>query len=394
MGGFDRSKYKAVTTESAVKQQDAEQQRKRPTEFEKNYHKIEKGDNFFRIFPFHIAEGGGKTFYENKCVSYIELEVDKRDSEGNVIEGQKEMKRKPIFNSKVHGNLKKDLIEEYLGFAKDVAIPNSSDMSGAIWGKLVGVKDKKPLPTDNIIKPSDSRVIYAAKSEGVNEDGTHIWSKPKLVELNKTIQKAMTELAAEYESPDPFSDIDDGIPIKIKKWAGEQNPKDPKDWYRVSFVKTRNGKEEKYADAPISDADLEEFYKMKSLHNLYVNSFKHSDLQMQLDGLDRLDKKLAAEFPGYSVFAIPEFLDVVEELFNLVPETKEEEGEQDGPTDDEPEEKPAPKAVTKPTIVTKPLARATPPVSTPKKEVEQEVVVEADSKEERLAALRKKIGKK
>ena len=90
---------------------------------------IDDGSNRFRVFPPHLDDGG-ETFTEPKCVSWLSVEVDEYDDAGNKT-GDKVRKRKPVFNSAVHGNpaiavensdgktVRLDLIEMYIDFAKE-----------------------------------------------------------------------------------------------------------------------------------------------------------------------------------------------------------------------------------------------------------------------------------
>lgn len=317
MPGFDRSKLRA-TSMAVLEAQEKEQETKRPTSggnFDRNYLTVENGDNKFRIFPAH-PEGGGQSFAEAKCVSFLSVRTAVRDDKGQPT-GEYEIKRRPVFNAKVHGNLPKDLVEEYLRVAKKIAIPEfteDAEEQKKIWNKIVGMEGVKPI---------DTWAVYAAKIEG------ETWSLG-LLELKKSMKSQLTERALEFtsgdvQSPDPFSDPDDGVCIIINK-SGQKLDTE----YRVSLETRKSGKfNTEYVPTPISDEMLEQWAKLKPLHEIYVDVFTRRDFELQLDGLQRFDQELAKQKYPIRVFERPEFLAAVDELLELVPEPVEEEDEQE-----------------------------------------------------------------
>ncbi len=338
--GFDRSKV-GVTTSAALKKQETELAIKRPTSGKTDYLQIKDGENKFRILPFH-SDGGGSTFSEARTVSYLELKVEKRDEDGDVIEGKFEIKGKPVFNSKVHGNTEEDLVEYYMHLAQTKAIPeyigDNKGMFKQIWDKIVGVYKQGAKTQEQGLKPQDSHVVYAMKSNGVDDQGNEIWGKIGLLELKKSQKDGLTEKAAEYGEPDPFTDIDNGVAVIITK-----NPEAKKstDWYKVKLNTKRVGNTLEYVASPLSDEMLNEWAKLTPLHKKYANVFTQATLDLQIEGLKRFEEKLQKEFSGFSVFQYPEFGDMAEKIYSLVPEPpkKDEEG-----TEQE-EEKPVQKSV-------------------------------------------------
>lgn len=395
MGGFDRSKLKA-TALSTVKQQEKDQQTKRPSGgdgFDRSYHKIDNGDNTFRIFPFH-PDGGGSSFAEAKCVSFLSVRTQKRDQQGKPVEGEFEVKRRPIFNSKVHGNLEKDLVETYLEVAKKIAIPNFVDGDkeefDRIWKKIVGMDG---------IKPQDTWVVYAAKLEAGK------WNLG-LLELKKTIKNQLTDLAAAFsdnvQSPDPFTDPDEGIAVIINR-SGEGLKTEYKVTLQSEKIKDKGRITESYIPTPLTDQQLEEWSKLDPLYKMYVNTFKRSDLEAQIDGLQRFDEELATKHKAaIAVLQYDEILNVIDELSELVPEDDEKEEKQ--------QQKSAPKQQKQQAVqeeveeeaeeveVQQPIAR---PNRLIRKSVEQPPTSSAPaaipspvtSASDRLAALKKKLGK-
>ncbi len=403
MPGFDRSKLKA-TSGSVIQKQEKDFQRGKGG---LDFLSIETGENVVRVFPYH-PDGGGESFAEAKSVSFLEVEVPKRDAEKKIVEGQFELKRKPIFNMKVHGNeeqraLKLDLVEAYMQFAKDRAIPDrvgdNKEEFAKLWSKITG----NALTKEQGIKPQDSWVVYAKLAAGKDAEGNWSWGKIGLLDLKKSVKDAMTERAAEYEEPDPFTDPDTGIAVIITK-AKESST--PAGWYKVKMdkqkVKSDKGPAmEQYVYSPLTDAEIDAWAEMKPLHELYVNSFKYKDFKYQMEGLKRFDEKL-----GNLVFSYDEFLDTVELISSVVPEEEEkpeEEGQQEQAQPEPKKEeikKITPAARVTPPAKTTPVVPKTAPkvVEAPKKE-EVEVKVEppaahiADTND-RLAQIRARMGKK
>lgn len=425
---FDRSKLKSTSASAQQKQTNELASKGFGGGGRTEFIQIKEGEQTLRVFPFH-PEGGGDNFAEVKCVSWLDVEVPKRDESGKKVGEEKEIKPKGIFNSKVHGGLPIDLVEEYITFAKDRAIPDATgdnkEEAKKIWEKIVGSKDKKPQPADKYkpIRPNTSWVAYAAKLESVDADSIMHWGKVCPWEIKKSIKDAMTEKAAEYQSPDPFSDPDEGIPVVVTL---NKKALKPADFYKTKMLQKREGNGFVYIPAPLDNGKLEEWFALKPLYKLYVNSFKRSDLLMQIDGLQRLDLKLNEDHPGFSVFGYQEFEEIINTLLEAMPEEeKAEEGEEQTEEQQGPAEtpKPTPKSVSpaKPPVVattpkpaatklsvpvkpTVPVLKKPAPVPEPEEndgeeshdepKVEQEVKLTGTDAKSRLAEIQAKFGRK
>lgn len=352
MPGFDRSKYKAASLAN-IKSQEAKQALVRPQNgYNTDAHEVKDGDNWFRIMPFHPDETVPQeelSPFVAKCVSFLKVKQPKRDENKKVIEGEFEVKQKPIFNAKVHGGYPFDLVEEYMDFAKKVAIPNfveeDKSKEKIIWNKIAGFDQVKK---EGGLKPIDTWECYALDRSG----------KLATLSIKKTVKEQLSELAASVNkdpnSPDPFTDPEDGIAIIITKSGTGINTK-----YTVQLDKQKVDKFNfSLVPTPLTDDQLAAFDKQKSLRERFVNSYKHKDLEYQLEGLERFDKKLAEEGYPINVFAYDEFLNKVEEMFSLVPEDTAKESEAE--TNGEPEEQP--KVATKPTVIKKPVQQVSQPV--------------------------------
>lgn len=337
MAGFDRSKLKA-TTATALQSKQREQETKRPTAGGgAGYLEIKPGTNKFRIFPFH-PDSGIDTYAVPVTVSYLMVTKPKRDEKtGRVIEGEFENKRSRVFNGKVHGNLPKDLVEEYMTFAKKVAIPNfvegrsnAKELGDKIWNIMTYAGKGSQA-----IKPSDAWTVYAMKEEGKDGEGGSIWSKPGLLDLKRTITAQFTEKAIEFSgdalTPDIYTDPDTGICVIITK-KGEG--KDTEYKMELDTAKYKEGTRMVSAavETPLTDDQIEAWFKLPSLAKMFVNSFKRKDFEYQIEGLQNFDNYLTSQGYPINVFGYDEFQQVIGELMELVPEggSEEEEAEVGG----------------------------------------------------------------
>jgi len=319
MAGFDRSKYKS-TPLTVIKDQEKEVALKRPSKKSNRRHNYDEGENIFRIYPYHI-DGGGASFAEPFCVSYLELEVPKY-VEGKAVEGQTELKDKEVFNAKVHGGLEKDPVEEYMQFAQDIAIPNitgqDTEKADELWKQISGFGG---------IKPVDSWAAYADKKENGQWVFDILIIKKSIKDGLNTIITKVTKGA--IASMDPFTDPETGIAIVVTK-DSEAGKQDAKKWYSVELesttTQTEAGLLTTSPPTPLSDAQLQAFEQEDSLYKRYVNAYTKKDFDKQLEGLHRFDQAI-----GLGVFEIQEFLNTLEEISKLVPEapTTEKQTEED-----------------------------------------------------------------
>lgn len=303
--GFNRDKYKP-TTLAASEKQDKDNKEKRPksgSNFEN--HTIENGINRFRAFPFH-PDGGGNSWRVAKCVSFLDVTKQKRDEQTNrLIEGQFEVGKKPVFNAKVHGGLSADPVEVYMDIAKRIAIPNfttDENIKKQIWSTITGYSDKKKVYHSGII-PVDSWVCYANKLiDGAWKFGT--------LEFKETTKKQLIEIALEMsngESPDIYTDPEEGYVFRIEKKKDDSGTK----YFSALDRKLIDKVNEQLQILALTELELVEFEKQTPLHKRFVNSYKRSDFDMQIEGLERFDKALAAKGFPIEVFAIDEFLDAI-----------------------------------------------------------------------------------
>lgn len=381
MAGFDRTKVKA-TPMAVLKKQEEEYAKARPErggDRDFTTHKIEEGTNIFRFFPPH-PEGGGSSFGEARCVSYLTVKRPKRGEDKKIIEGEFEDKLFPIFNAKVHGGLTKDPVESYMDFAKNTAIPefvgDDTEKGELIWKEIVGDFKSKLQG----IKPKDGTEVYAMKKQ---KDGT--WSKVGRLEFTKSVKQQLMDVAIEFSSgddttPDPFTDPDEGIAVII------ENSGSGFDRYKVSLESKRDKLTQTFIPTPLTDEQGEEWMKLEPLYKLYVNSYKRSDFNMQVEGLKNFDDYLAKKKYPIQVFGYDAFLDTLAEIEAQLPEEIQDEKVNDElpfDTKDEPKEE-----IKKPAVPKTPIPLA-------KKLVAQPVATTSVSNaNEKLAQLKAKFQRK
>lgn len=327
MAGFDRSKLRATTGSALQTQQKDHETKRPPAGYDRVNLEIKPGSNKFRIFPFH-PDSGIDTYSVPKTVSFLTVTKPKRDENGRLVEGETEVKKSPVFNSKVHGNLPKDLVEEYMTIAKTIAIPAFTDdakTQAKIWNYVTYAgKGSKA------IKPSDVWVVYAMKEEGKEADGTSVWGKIGQLELKRTITTQMTEQAVAFsgdvQTPDIYTDPDDGICVIITKTGVDKDTE-----YKASLdtIATKQGNKliSESVPTPLTNEQLEAWFKLKPLAALFVNSFKQSDFRLQIEGLQNFDRFLASQGYPINVTEMDEFVSVVDELAGLLPEDHPHEEE-------------------------------------------------------------------
>jgi hypothetical protein len=298
------------------------------------FHSLKEGQNVFRVCPPHDPKDPS---LEPKCVVWIPLRID--EVKDNQKTGKKIVADRPVFNSKVHAGTEKDLVEEYTKAvaAKIAEECQDKDERQRKLNPITGWRDKKGWNPG--IRYSTSYVLYAFQN-----------AKLGRLEIMRPIKDRMEELNIAEEGSDPittdvFSDPNNGISLILILG------KDIKTGKNVTTVKKREFNPQKFktwdefiTSERLTDAQLEEFDKQPSLKSIYRDSFKRSDFEKQLEGLQIFDER-----NGYNMFENEEFLKIVEELDALYPEAVAEVTEQTVKTEEAAEipEEEAPKKVVK-----------------------------------------------
>lgn len=267
------------------------------------YLDIEEGSNTFRIFPSHHPE---KSFFYPKTVHWLPQEVEMKDSKGNVVTDRSgkpktEIKGKPIFNSRIHGGTKKDIIEEYMLFAEKTLTDECQDPE-ELKNKLSKLFDWKTG-----IKPKTSWVMYAKKMK-FDVDGKVKSEAFGRLEVPTSVKDKMNELAADGGASgpvvvDPFTDPDDGKAISVNYDRDET----PQNKYKVALLWK--------FDWTLTDEELEDFEKQEPLYKIFEKSYKRGDFEKALEGLRIFDEK-----NNFDLFEYSEWTEICEEVSAYYPE--------------------------------------------------------------------------
>ena len=173
------------------------------------------------------------------------------------------------------------------------------------------------------IRPQLEYVFYALIEGKIYRDSL----KPKQMEA---LNKESADLCAQNDTAaiDMFSDPTTGFPIQ---WSVGKDKDGKKETTLKSLpLKMQQTWDEYFGENAVPDAILEQLEKLPSLKSLYVDSYKKRDFDLALEGLKRFD-----EANVYKIFADEEFLDMVEQMAEMVAEKTGDDGKPSG-TDDLP----------------------------------------------------------
>lgn len=284
---FDRSRFKP-TSLTTLKEKEEEVKEatgvgdyssKRP-----GFLEVSAGSNKFRLYP----GVDGDPFVVAKTICWLEILQETEEKDGKK---KKEKKRVPVFNSKVHGGFKKDIVEEYVNTLKQYAEENIKDDD----------ERKEYLePLENWktgLKYKTTWICYAEHIKGET-------SKFGRLELKPAVMKALNALASASDDPedvievDPFTDPDEGRSIFI---TYDPDAKSNSDYYKVSIDLKRI--------RVLDDEKLAQLAEADKLTDIYENCFTKEDFQKQLDGIRNFDTE-----NDFGIFELESFLDVVDEI--------------------------------------------------------------------------------
>lgn len=296
-----------------------------------NYHILEDGKTMkFRICPPHSEDA--ESFYKMRKKYWLTIEEDGEE------------KRRTVFDSRTHGGTAKDIVDEYIKAVK----------------KYSDFKD-----IDDWKKGLRPEIVWCCYAFQIGKD----FHKLAELEMKKTVRDAINkEMFVEDDDEeieiDPFTDIEDGLPILIK-YNSKPNKKKGEDFYEITTKKQ---------SIPLTDEDLEAFDKVKTLEELYDNIYSQRDFETALAGLQHYD-----EVNGISLFEDDRWLDIVEDVKSQYSFSDDEDEDED--------EKPAKKSAKKTPTKKK-------PVVVEEDEDEEEEEEDEDEEEEEEPAPKKKVVKK
>lgn len=332
---LDRSKFKPTVVANIVEQdKELAASLGRDGGSYTKYLKFEDGDNLLRIYPPHPEEdGGGDAFAEPKVTVFVPMMVPERDGNGQVImeNGHPKLKEsvKSVYNSRIHGNTAKDLVEEYVKMAvenleEDLKHCQDSVVKSQITDKLNRLKGN-----------------YALKIQGLNYKSAWVMYVDRIVGASRTfgpieigvaVKEGINTVAASADSgtnplaTDPFTDLDSGRAVLVKY---NSKATKPQDYYKVSLDNaliptTIAGQTYQLPRTfPLTDEQLEQFMKVTPLAKRFKNCFTRKDFELQFEGLSFFDNKY-----GIGLFQNSAFISVCEEIDAYYPEIEESEEQQ------------------------------------------------------------------
>lgn len=318
---LDRSKWKAAPLSTVS--ETVQQTKQYDTYFGgkgeyAQFWKQRDGITVKRVLPAHEP---GDSPYVPMLTAMLKCEVDEKDKEGKVI--GKKISNKKIFLATLHGGYPYDIIEEYIKRVYEQAEQFQDKEERArflnpITGYRMGGKNGTWVPG---IRPQLEYVYYAFIEGKIYRDSL----KPKQMEA---LNKESADLCAQNDTAaiDMFSDPSTGFPIQWSRGKDENNK--TVETLKSLPLKVGQTWEDYFEKNAVSDKVLEELEGLPSLQKLYVDCYGKRDFDYALDGLKRFD-----DANSYKIFAQDDFLDMVEELQNMI---EEKTGEKPSGADDLP----------------------------------------------------------
>jgi len=344
---FDKSRFKGTsmkamqTADDAVDKTLGKENKKTRGEF----HTLEKGLNYFRIYPHHNAvremcgesdpSDKGETFAESRVIYYLPQWVEDKDDKGNVkLDGKKKpiMKeiQKSVFDSRIHGGTEKDIVDEYIKFVMRYAEETFNNETQ---------KAEKEQFLENIVGNWKKRISgLAAKTSWVifcdhitkyDVLNDKVEKKFGKLEFGKAVKIGLQKIAAQEQGnqplgTDPFTDPTEGIAICI-----DYNPDADKamDYYNVGLYQPKIGAGQ-FKIFELTETDLDALLGFDSLYKQYRGVYRRRDFNIALEGLKNFDMKYE-----YGLVDSSEFIAIIEEISSYYPEDEETKDATDNTTD-------------------------------------------------------------
>lgn len=325
---IDRSKFKAKPIQDLKNQEEKVHNLIGYKNYEEqdwlSFHTIDAGENKFRIYPARTEE---ESWIYPKTISFLPIDVEIEEKEGNSTKIKTIRKLKPIFNSRVHGNTEKDIVEVYIKMAIEKIKNEDLDekTKQTKIGAINGYKDAKGKFHSGI-QPQTKWVVMADKYK---VDGKSLayaeFTSGTKEQMNKL---SIMENGDESITTDPFTDVDDGICLIL---TYDPNAKKNSDYYKAELeIKKIDKFNQKLIPTPLSTEDLENWLKYPSLKEKFVNSYKRSDFLKAIEGLSNfdIDNKIG-------LIDTEEFEKIISEISNYYPEEEKEKEELKKEVDEE-----------------------------------------------------------
>lgn len=311
--GFDRSKYKkANLDEIDESMKSAESTMKNPMFSNQGGRAsfFSVGNEGRYIIRFLPAPEEQKPYVPRKTVK-LPIECPVYDKDGKDT-GKKEVRPKDVFTSDIHSNRMggKDAVLIYIDYVYNLASEiQDVDERKKFLSPITGYRNKQKQWVWGA-SPNLNYVSYIYAEEEIHrfDIRPQWWKKMKTMSVERSNDDVI--------NIDIFSDPDNGYPLIINASKDDKN----KMQYDLScdLPKVNESWDEFFKRTSVSDSILEALEELPSLEDQYVDVFSRKDWDMQLEGLERLDKQA-----GYDIFQDDQFLSELEELEKLVPEDNE-----------------------------------------------------------------------
>ena len=241
-----------------------------------DYLNLEDGKTLkIRIFPAHP---GQENFYTPRKCYWMNLTTE-----------DGETRRGTVLDSVLHGGTKKDIVQEYVKFAKKMYSDDSDKMEALLGTGM----------NSNSLNPQYSWLCYADVVREGEELRAKVWEFKKMVRdlLNKL---AMSEDGDEPIEIDPFTDPDEGFPVLVK-YLKKPNKKKGEQYYEVTLGKKPKAR-------PLTDEELEYFAALKPISEV-TRRYNMSEFDKAIDGLKNFDEE-----NDFNLFDNDDWLEIVEEV--------------------------------------------------------------------------------
>lgn len=255
-----------------------------------------------------------------RCTIWMDVLVEKKDDDGKPT-GEFERKRRPLFNSRIHGGTEKDIVEEYQKMAEAYLMKKggSRDEMTKICPSFTGYRDKSGKWNPGIRFYSNSYILY------VYVDG-----EVKLLEVYKDIWDSIFSIGVDQEEnkeikPYEPESIYSGFPLLLsynkenKKWRVVLEQMDIRKYRGMSVDEAYN----KYLqEISIPDSIISSLSEKKSLMEMYTNIYDRTDFERALEAVLHFDKT-----NGLNICQTQEFQDIAAEIEGYFPSREEDNGE-------------------------------------------------------------------
>lgn len=327
MAKFDRSAYKATKLET-INETEKEAE-KNSTRFGNRgvtwvgfHKKPEDGRNIYRILPAHTLEGRAYVPFRS---TWLEVMSDVYE-DGKKVEGKQELRKRQIFIATQHSKIVSErFLQDPIEFFIKKAYEQANDIQdpkekAKFLTPIKGNFQAKPMVPG--IEPNTVYVCYALDQAG--ELGklslNNKWfQEMKRISLEESIDSGI--------SVDIFSNPDEGFPVVINKGRTRSEKGKEMVEYKISKLDLARTEtwDQYFEKHRVSDADLEKMSQQQSLEELYNDSYTRRDLQLAIEGL----KNFEAKNPQFNIVGTSEFAEVVNKLYEVLPEQKpsKQEGE-------------------------------------------------------------------